>query len=151
MQTRILDCIDFVTVEACYHSTCRLRFQGERSSTDEPKDKKKKGWNVNSKQLQAFEKVCKWLEDEATIHLTPEFKEKVQDFSESYEAYDSRYLKKLLKHSHSSHISFWEELGKETLIYFIDMANFIINKNFRKNARYQYGKWKNYKNCSNFN
>ena len=65
----------------------------------------------------------------------PEFKEKVQEFSEDYEAYDSRYLKKLLKDSYLSHISFSEELGKETLIYFINMTNFIINKNFREKTQ----------------
>ena len=65
----------------------------------------------------------------------PEFKQKVQEFSEDYEAYDSRYLKKLLKYSYGSYISFSEELGKETLIYFIDMANFIINKNFREKTQ----------------
>ena len=65
----------------------------------------------------------------------PEFKKKVQEFSKDYEAYDLRYLKKLLKDFYGSHISFSEELGKETLIYFIDMANFIINKNFRENKQ----------------
>ena len=34
-----------------------------------------------------------------------------------------------------SHISFSEEMGKEILIYFIDMANFIINKNFREKTQ----------------
>ena len=76
MQKRILDCIDFVAVEARYHATYRLRFQSQRSSTDESKAKKKKGRNVNSKQMEAFEKVCKWLEDEATIYSVPEFKQK---------------------------------------------------------------------------
>ena len=55
--------------------------------------------------------------------------------SSNYEAYDSRYLKKLLKDSCASHISFSEELGKEALIYLIDMANFIINKNFREKTQ----------------
>ena len=73
--------------------------------------------------MEVFEKACKWLEDEGTIHSMPEFKHKVQEFSEDYEAYDSRYLKKLLKDSCGSPISFSEELGKETLTYFIDMAN----------------------------
>ena len=58
MQKRILGFIDFVAVEACYHATCRLRFQSQRSSADEPKPKKKKGRNVNSKQIEAFENAC---------------------------------------------------------------------------------------------
>ena len=111
VQKRFLDCIDFVAVEARYYATCRLRFQSQKSSTDEPKAKKKKGRNVNSKQMEAFEKACKRLEVEATIHSMPEFKRKVQEFSEDYEAYDSRYLKKLLKDSYGSYISLPEELG----------------------------------------
>ena len=55
--------------------------------------------------------------------------------SSDYEAYDSRYLKKLLKDSYASHISFSEELGKEALICLIDMINFIINKNFREKTQ----------------
>ena len=106
MKTRVLDCIDFVAVGSRYHATCRLRFQSQRSSTDEPKAKKKKGRNENSKQMEAFEKACKWLEDEATIHSMPEFKQKLQEFSEDHEAYDSRCLKKLLKDSYSSYIIF---------------------------------------------
>ena len=85
--------------------------------------------------MEAFEKACKWLEDEATIHSMPEFKQKVQEFSKNCEAYDSRYLKKLLKDSYGSHISFSEEFGKENLIYFIDIANFNINKNFKEKTQ----------------
>ena len=51
VQRRILGCIDFVEVEACYHANCWLRFQSQRSSIDKPKAKKKKGRNVNSKQM----------------------------------------------------------------------------------------------------
>ena len=61
VQKRIIDCIDFVAVEAHYHATCSLRFQSQRSSVDEPKVKKKKGQNVNSKQMEAFEKAYKSL------------------------------------------------------------------------------------------
>ena len=135
VQKRTLDCIDFVAVEGRYHTTCRLRFQNQGSSTDEPKAKKKRGRRVNSKQMESFEKACKWLEDEATIHSMPEFKRKVQEFSGDDEAYDSRYLKKLLKDSYGCHISFSEESGKETLIYFLDMANFIINTKFKEKAQ----------------
>ena len=45
------------------------------------------------------------------------------------EAYDSRYLKMLLK---DHYISFSEQLGRETLIYVLDMASFIINNKFRE-------------------
>ena len=84
MQKRILDCIDFVAVEVHYHATCKLRFLNQGSSTEEPKAKKNSR-NVNPKQMEAFEKACKWSEDQATIQSMPEFKQNVQEFSEDYE------------------------------------------------------------------
>ena len=36
----------------------------------------------------------------------PEFKQKIQEFSEDFEAYNSRYLKKLLKDSWLAYIIF---------------------------------------------
>ena len=47
--------------------------------------------------MESFEKACKWLQDEANIHSMPEFKQKVQELSEDYEAYGSRYLKKTIE------------------------------------------------------
>ena len=58
LQKRILECFDFVAVEARYHATCSLHFQSQRS-TDEPKAKSKKFRIVNSKQMEAFKKACK--------------------------------------------------------------------------------------------
>ena len=58
--------------------------QPASSSTEEPKAKKNIR-NVNPKQMEAFGKACKWLEDQATIHSMPEFKQNVQEFSEDYE------------------------------------------------------------------
>ena len=45
------------------------------------------------------------------------------------------YLKKLLKDRYGCHISFSEESGKETLIYFLDMENFILNTKFKEKAQ----------------
>lgn len=132
VQKRTLECIDFVAAEARYHRSCRLQFENQNPSTDEPNAKKKRGRNVNSKQMESFDKACKWLEDEVSIHSMPEFRQKVKEFSGVNEPYDSRYLKKLLKDRYGSHISFSEENGKETIIYFLDMANFIINTKFKE-------------------
>ena len=38
--------------------------------------------------MEAFEKACKWSEDQATIQSMPEFKQNVQEFSEDYETQD---------------------------------------------------------------
>lgn len=53
--------------------------------------------------------------------------------NECHDVYDKRYLKKLLKDKYKSHIFFSCAVkGVDTLICFIDMANYIINKKFKE-------------------
>ena len=46
-----------------------------------------------------------------------------------------KIFEETIEDSYGSQISFSEELGKETLIYFIDMANFTINKYFKEKTQ----------------
>ena len=133
VQTKALDCIDFVAAEARYHRNCRLRFETTLSSVkDDLQKTNMKGRKTNEEKMDSFLKAYEWLETEASIHTMSEFKTKVQEVSADDETYDSRYLKKLLKDHYGAHISFSDEPGRDTLIYFVDMANFIINKKFRE-------------------
>ena len=79
VKKRTLDCIDYVAAEARYHRSCRLQFENQDPSADEPNAKKKKGRKVNSKQMESFDKACKWLEEDTSIHLMPEFRQKVKE------------------------------------------------------------------------
>lgn len=80
-----------------------------------------------------FEKACNWLEEEVEIISISQFEGKLKDIAQREEVYDRRYLKKLLKDKYGDHILFSGKSGLETLIYFHDMANFIINKKFGEN------------------
>ena len=42
-------------------------------------------------------------------------------------AYTSKYLKKLLSNHYGSHIKFLDECGKPTLIFLVDMTQFIVD------------------------
>ena len=46
--------------------------------------------------------------------------------------YDARYIKKLLKNSQDDFIQFREEVGKKSLIYFENMAEYIIRESERE-------------------
>ena len=96
------------------------------------KAKRSRGRRSNTQMMSCFEKAYQWLEAEITVHSIPDFTKKVWEFSTSNEVYDSKYLKKLLKDCYGAHISFSDEPGKETLIYFLDMAIYLINEKFRE-------------------
>ena len=46
--------------------------------------------------------------------------------------YDARYIKQLLKSRYGDFIWFSEEVGKESLIYFKNMAEYIIKESKRE-------------------
>ena len=84
--------------------------------------------NVDSNK--AFNKLCLWLESEASTDLLPldELEEKMERFSESNEAYSTNWLKKKLKYRYSDHLYFAEINGRKNVLYFKNMANYIINE-----------------------
>ena len=80
--------------------------------------------------MDCFQNACNWLENESYIHTIKDFRQKVQELLGDEVAYDVRYLKQQLKNHYGSHISFSEESGKETLMYFSDMASFLVKSKF---------------------
>ena len=80
--------------------------------------------------MDCFQKACNWLENESYIYTIKDFRQKVQELLGDEVAYDVRYLKQQLKNHYGSHISFSEESGKETLMYFSDMASFLVKSKF---------------------
>ena len=84
-------------------------------------------FNVDSNT--AFNKLCLWLESEAGTDLLTldKLQEKMERFSESNEAYSTRWLKKKLKDRHSDHLYFAEINGRKNVVCFKNMANYITN------------------------
>ena len=97
---RLQTCIDLVAEEAVYHRTCFQKFlsnEGECNPVGRP-------FSVNSNN--AFNKLCLWLEKLASTNLLTldELHEKMERFSESNEAYLTKWLIKKLKDRYSDHL-----------------------------------------------
>ena len=95
VQSRIQDCIDFVASEARYHQICRIRFQTSKNLSDELKAKKQKGRRKSEEMMECFQKVCEWLEIEASVQTMPDLRNKLIEYSGKDDVYDLRYLKKI--------------------------------------------------------
>ena len=54
---------------------------------------------------------------------------------DKYKAYDARYIKKLLKNRYRDFIMFSENVGKESPIYFKNMAEYIIKESEKRKKK----------------
>ena len=54
---------------------------------------------------------------------------------DKYKAYDARYIKKLLKNWYRDFIMFSENVGKESPIYFKNMAEYIIKESEKRKKK----------------
>ena len=82
-----------------------------------------------------FEQTCMWLENDISIHSVQEFRRKMIEICKEEDkdkVYDARYIKKLLENRYGDFIWFSEEVGKESLIYFKNMAEYIIRESKEK-------------------
>ena len=91
VQGRLQTCMDLVAEEVVYHRTCSQKFlsnEGESNPVG-------RLFNVNSNNV--LNKFCLWLESEASTDLLTldKLQEKMERFSESHEAYSTKWLKKI--------------------------------------------------------
>ena len=89
--------------------------------------------------IMLFEQTCMWLENDISIHSVKEFRRKVIETCEEEDkakVYDARYVKKLLKNRYGDFIWFSENVGKESLICFKNMAEYIVRKSEREKEVY---------------
>ena len=54
---------------------------------------------------------------------------------DKYKAYDARYIKKLLENRYRDFIMFSENVGKESPIYFKNMAEYIIKESEKRKKK----------------
>ena len=82
-----------------------------------------------------FEQTRMWLENDVSIHSVQEFGRKMIEICKEEDkgkVDDARYIKKLLKNWYGGFIWFREDVGKESLIYFKSMAEYIIRESERE-------------------
>ena len=82
-----------------------------------------------------FEKTCIWLENDIGIHSVQEFRRKMIEIckeGDKDKVYNSWYIKNSLRNRCGDFIWFSEDVGKESLIYFKNMAEYIIRESERE-------------------
>ena len=127
---RVEDCVDFVAAESRYHSNCLLRFNQNKAS--EKIDEPKSGRKPSPELLDCFSKACDRLEGEILPHAVTKFREKMMEFAHREDVYGVQYIKKLLKDRYQDHISYCCEPGQKNILYFKQMADYLINTKYRE-------------------
>ena len=126
-----------MVAEAHYYAACYTRFSGRTLAQET--EARKTGRNKNEEMIMLFEQTCMWLENDISIHSVQEFRRKMIEICKEEDkdkVYDARYIKKLLKSRYCDFIWFSEEVGKESLIYFKNMAEYIIRESKREKEVY---------------
>ena len=113
-----------MTAEACYHAACYTRFSTRQRAQETEAKKTRRKRNKETNLL--FEQTCMWLENYISIHSVQAFRRKIIEIcveEDKDKVYDAQYIKKLLKNRYGDCIWFSEDIEKETLIYFKNMAD----------------------------
>ena len=123
IQGRLQGCNDSVAEEAVYHRACYQKFLSGESKSNPV------GHPVNPDSSSAFDKLCLWLESEASTDLLTlnEPQSKMEEFSESKETHSTKQLKKKLQDRYCNHIYCAEVNGRKN-VCFKNMVNYIINE-----------------------
>ena len=122
-----------MAAEVYYHAACYTRFSARKLAQET--EARKTGRKKNEEMIMLFEQTGMWLENDISIHSVQEFRRKMIEMCKEEDkdkVYDARYIKKLLENRYGDFIWFSEEVGKESLIYFKNMAEYIIRESERE-------------------
>ena len=148
VQRRILD-TDLIAKKARYHVSCydnfyqgyevNRRSENSSTSTSTSTSTSNRGRPIDTNSSGHFERVCSWLESEAEVYSLSEIHEKMIEMTgsgdESDNVYTQKWLKVKLKQRYGEHIVFSEDEGRSLLVYFHDVANYLINDKWYKNRK----------------
>ena len=123
---RLKDCSDFVAAEGRYHAYCYARF----CSQSDPKkaENTQAGRKPNTEMMENFQRACDWLESEIVLHSVEEIQEKMKEQVNGQAVYGVQYIKSLLTNRFQDHIYFCNEPEREKIVYFKEMADYLINE-----------------------
>ena len=120
---RVKDCSDFVAAERRYHVNCYVYFQ-----TDP------KRWKSH-KLVQSLTQrwwACDRLESEIVLRSVKEIQGKMKEQVNGQAVYGVQYIKSSLTNRYQDHIYFCNESRRETIVYFKEMADYLINEKYRQ-------------------
>ena len=123
---RLPTCSDLVAEEAVYHIACMNKFRSSIPTGN------KTGRPADSTMQQNFQKIYKWLEEDADseLYTLKEVHQKVLDLSEETSCYGIRYLKRMLLSYYGDHVYFTESNGRPDMVCFKSFSWYIFN-NFK--------------------
>ena len=81
--------------------------------------------------MENFQRACDWLEPEIVLHSVKETQDKMKEQVTGQVVYGVQYIKSLLTNRYQNHIYFCNEPGRENIIYFKEMADYLINEKYK--------------------
>ena len=90
------------------------------------------GAAANSEKLSAFEMACDWLENQIEIVTVSKLCDKMREFNNSSENYNTRWVKHLLQKKYGVSVKISSSgKGKEDMIMFESKANNNVEQNLK--------------------
>ena len=100
---------------------CRVKFYDSESISS------KKGRPVNTLLKCVFDQTCEWLENENNLFTLKDFESQMKVFADGEEVFGAKWIKKKLQEKYSDNIFFAEVAGRKNVIYFKDVASYIVS------------------------
>ena len=128
VKIRLHDCLDLVAVEAKYHSKCQLKFCCETSA--DTGFQPFLGRPTDAVMVEHFSVLCNWLENDggSKLYTLAELRHKMIELTGSSNVYSDKRLKQKVELHYGNHIYFAELNGKQNVVCFRNMANYILHR-----------------------
>ena len=85
--------------------------------------------------MENLQGACDWLESEIVLHSVKGIQDKVKEQVIGQAVYDVQYIKRLLTNKYQDHIYFCNEPGRENIVYFKEIADYLINEKYREKKK----------------
>ena len=78
--------------------------------------------------MENFQRACDWLESGIVLHSVKKIQNKIKEQINGQAVYGVQYIKRLLTNRYQGHIYFCNETERGKIVYFKEMADYLINE-----------------------
>ena len=82
--------------------------------------------------IENFQRAYEWLVSEIDLHSVKEIQDKMKEQDNGQAVYGAQYIERLLTNRYQDHIYFCNEPRRENVVYFKEMADYLINEKYRQ-------------------
>ena len=82
--------------------------------------------------MENFQRACDWLESGIVLHSVKKIQNKIKEQINGQAVYGVQYIKRLLTNRYQGHIYFCNETERGKIVYFKEMADYLINEKYRE-------------------